>query len=169
MSSWVLSKFVVVLTGLVLGLSASIPVDLSVPAVWTAAEPQWQIPTSTPPMVNRAFTPPAQPWLRGHRGVDLGAGTGQVIHAAASGTVIYAGVLVDRPVISIRHQNGLRSTYEPVEALVTVGQAVTKGQPIGNLVSGHDANSLHWGAKYSDRHYIDPIAMVVGPFTLKPW
>lgn len=94
---------------------------------------------------------------------------GEKILSAAPGTVVYAGVLVDRPVISIRHENGLRSTYEPVEPTVKVGETVGQGQEIGTVLSGHDGDALHWGAKFSDKYYVDPVALVFGPFTLKPW
>ncbi len=94
---------------------------------------------------------------------------GQVVSAPCSGTVIYAGQLVDRPVISIRHNSGLRLTFEPVEPAVAVGDAVTAGQPIGTLVSGHEQNALHWGAKYAGDHYIDPLTLLLGAVRLKPW
>lgn len=160
-------------------LGALIALAVALPAAGSSAtglstgpgpgQSRWQVPLGLPPQVARPFAPPAQPWLSGHRGVDLKGATGGAVVAAAPGTVVYAGVLVDRPVVSIRHEGGLRSTYEPVEASVSVGQQVGKGQTIGKLVAGHDGDGLHWGAKYSDRHYVDPLSLVLGPFALKPW
>ena len=63
----------------------------------------------------RAFDPPAKPWLSGHRGVDLQAAhDGAPVTSPAAGTVSFVGVVVDRPVITIDHGDGLRSSFEPV-------------------------------------------------------
>ena len=40
-----------------------------------------------------------------------------------------------RPVVSIDHADGLRTTYEPVDPSVGAGQRVTRGSPIGTLVA----------------------------------
>lgn len=133
------------------------------------AQPQWAWPTGQPRRVARPFDPPEFPWLSGHRGVDLSVEIGADILAVAPGVVIYAGLLVDRPVISIQHDNGLRSTFEPVEPLISVGDIVTTGQIIGKLVEGHSPGSLHWGAKVDADTYVDPLGLVFGPVSLKPW
>ena len=83
------------------------------------------------PAVVRAFDPPAPNWNRGHRGVDLAAATGQTVYAAASGTVVFAGELAGRPLVSIAHPGGLRTTYEPVDAVVRAGQLVDAGSAVG--------------------------------------
>lgn len=131
--------------------------------------PPWQLPTGEAVRVSRAFDPPPIRWLSGHRGVDLQAGPGATVRAPARGVVVYAGILVDREVISLQHSGGLRSTYEPVTPEVAVGDIVQQGQAIGRLTSGHRAGALHWGAKYSGDVYIDPLSMVMGEATLKPW
>ena len=75
--------------------------------------------------------------------------------------------LAGRGVLSIEHEGGLRSTYEPVTASVTAGQPVEAGQPIGTLQAGHapcaPASCLHWGARLPGEVYIDPMAL------LRPW
>src|SRR5690554_6668266 len=73
---------------------------------------------------------PAQPWLAGHRGIDLLAGPGQEVMASAAGVVSFVGVVVDRPVLSIRHDDGALSTVEPVDAVLDVGARVTPGEVI---------------------------------------
>src|SRR5258707_5329340 len=104
------------------------------------------------PAVLRTFDAPAPNWQRGHRGVDLFGARGDAIHAAAAGTVVFAGRLANRPVVSIAHPGGLRTSYEPVEALVRAGQLVDAGTVIGTLVAGHPgcgaAACLHWGAMW---------------------
>jgi murein DD-endopeptidase MepM/ murein hydrolase activator NlpD len=96
------------------------------------------------------------------------------VYAAAAGTVVFAGKLVDRPVVSIAHSGGLRTSYEPVEAVVRAGQRVAAGTVLGELVSGHPGcgTCLHWGAMWgaaSRADYVDPLGLVVTtPIRLKP-
>ena len=45
------------------------------------------------------------------------------------GTVVFAGVLAGRGVVSVAHPGGLRTTYEPVTATVAVGDVVARGRP----------------------------------------
>ncbi|GDY30604.1 murein hydrolase activator EnvC family protein [Gandjariella thermophila] len=94
-------------------------------------------PLAQPHPVLRRFDPPASRYGPGHRGVDLGAPAGAPVFAAGDGTVVYAGPVADRPVVSIEHAGGLRTTYEPVLPTVTTGQHVRRGQMIGHLLPGH--------------------------------
>lgn len=107
------------------------------------------------------FDPPPLPWMPGHRGVDLGAG-GPEVTAAGPGTVVFAGDLAGRGVVSVAHTGGLRTTYEPVDPLVAAGETVTAGQVIGNLQSGHAscpaAACLHFGLKRGPL-YLDPMLL----------
>ena len=74
------------------------------------------------PAVMRVFDAPSPNWQRGHRGVDLAGVPGQAVYAAGPGTVVFAGVLAGRPVVSVAHPGGLRTSYEPVVASVRPGQ-----------------------------------------------
>src|SRR5690242_1626756 len=58
------------------------------------------------PTVVRGFQPPPQPWLPGHRGVDLAAPVGAIVRAAGPGVVRFAGPLAGRGVVSIDHDGG---------------------------------------------------------------
>jgi len=108
--------------------------------------------------------------------VDLLGAPGDAVHAAAAGTVVFAGRLADRSVVSIAHPGGLRTSYEPVEAQVRAGQLVDAGTVIGTLVAGHPgcgaAACLHWGAMWgaaANADYVDPLGLVVTtPIRLKP-
>lgn len=133
-----------------------------------AVEGRLDWPLHPRPAVLRAFDPPSLKWLRGHRGVDLAGSPGQPVHAAAAGTVVFAGELAGRPLVSIAHPGGLRTTYEPVTAAVAAGQRVTADEAIGTLVAGHrDCGApacLHWGALWgpaSRADYVDPLGLVV--------
>ncbi|MFN3340697.1 MAG: M23 family metallopeptidase, partial [Dietzia sp.] len=98
-----------------------------------------------------AFDPPAERWLAGHRGVDLAAAPLTTVHAPADGTVVFAGAVGGRPVLSIDHGAGLRTTYEPVRATVRTGDSVTTGEAVAHLLAGHAGcpvdSCLHWGAR----------------------
>lgn len=149
---------------------AALLLGLKQPA-FAAYEPQalWQWPTGSPVAVTRAFDPPSMPWLSGHRGVDLHAPIGSALRAPAEGTVIFSGTVVDRQVLSIMHDGGLRSTYESVVPLVEVGQVVSAGDPIATVAPGHSPGPLHWGARFERNQYVNPLRMLVGPSVLKPW
>ncbi|MGW5320319.1 M23 family metallopeptidase [Rhodococcus pyridinivorans] len=119
------------------------------------------------PVVSRQFDPPEQNWLPGHRGVDLDAHVGQTVLAAGDGVVAFAGVVAGKPVVSVDHEGGLRTTYEPVEAAVAAGRRVTRGDPIGTVVAGHDGCAslacLHWGLRRGRADYLDPLPLVERP------
>ncbi|MEO5317223.1 M23 family metallopeptidase [Arthrobacter sp. CC3] len=131
-------------------------------AAGTAAPGTWDWPLAPRPAVLRAFDPPDKPWLSGHRGVDLqAAADGGPVTAPESGTVSFVGVVVDRPVITIDHGNGLRSSFEPVESSLAAGAAVSKGDVVGTVVQGHCASlpCIHWGVRRGEE-YLNPLSLV---------
>jgi murein DD-endopeptidase MepM/ murein hydrolase activator NlpD len=144
------------------------------PARGDAVRLQW--PLRPPPAVVRAFDAPSPNWNRGHRGVDLAGEPGQPVYAAGAATVVYAGMLAGRRLISLAHPGGVRTSYEPVEAAVRVGQRVAAGAVIGELAAGHPgcpaAACLHWGAMWGPAaraDYIDPLGLLAStPIRLKP-
>jgi murein DD-endopeptidase MepM/ murein hydrolase activator NlpD len=144
------------------------------PASADAGRLRW--PLQPRPAVVRAFDAPSPNWQRGHRGVDLAAASGQPVYAAAAGTVVFAGELAGRPLVSIAHPGGLRTSYEPVRAGVRRGQLVEAGTAIGIVQPGHPGCAatacLHWGAMWGPSaraDYVDPVALAVTtPIRLKP-
>lgn len=133
-------------------------------------------PLRPPPAAVRRFDAPSPNWNRGHRGVDLAASPGQQVYAAGRATVVFAGVLAGRPVVSLAHPGGLRTSYEPVRAAVRAGQQVTAQTVIGELQSGHPGCAvtacLHWGAMWGSAaraDYVDPLGLLAStPVRLKP-
>ncbi|MCT9871090.1 M23 family metallopeptidase [Paenarthrobacter aurescens] len=126
------------------------------------ADPRWSWPLSPKPSVLRTFDPPDKPWLSGHRGVDLGpAPDGGPVTAPSDGVVTFAGVVVDRPVITIDQGDGLKSSFEPVSSELKPGDVVTRGQPIGSLETGHCGSTtcLHWGVRRGG-DYVNPLGFV---------
>jgi murein DD-endopeptidase MepM/ murein hydrolase activator NlpD len=151
-----------------LPLLAVVAVVVPVPAAAAPAAPaggaaRWVAPLDGLLDVTRPFERPRGPYAAGHRGVDLGGSPGLPVLAAGDGVVVFAGMVAGRPVVSIDHAPGLRTTYEPVDASVAAGQAVARGSPIGSLVAGHAgcprAACLHWGLRRG-ANYLDPLALV---------
>ncbi len=142
----------------------------------TAGDERLDWPLRPRPVVTRGFDAPAPDWRPGHRGVDLAGAPGRPVYAAGTATVVFAGPLAGRPVVSLAHAGGLRTSYEPVRAAVRVGQAVTAGTVIGSLLAGHPGcpapACLHWGAMWgpaSGARYVDPLGLLRStPVRLKP-
>lgn len=128
------------------------------------------------PAVVRGFDAPSPDWRPGHRGVDLAGSPGQPVYAAGNATVVFAGLLAGRPVVSLAHPGGLRTSYEPVRANVRVGQLVAAETMVGELAAGHPGcpvpACLHWGAMWgpaSGAHYVNPLGLLSStPIRLKP-
>jgi murein DD-endopeptidase MepM/ murein hydrolase activator NlpD len=126
---------------------------LPTPAAW---------PLDGSPVMQRRFDAPRVIWGSGHRGVDLVAKPGEAVHAAAAGTVAFAGSIGGKPVISLDH-GGVRTTYEPVISSVHTGEHVALGEVIGKLsTGGHCGGCLHWGLR-EGKTYLDPLLLVGGP------
>lgn len=120
--------------------------------------------------VLRTFDPPEHNWLPGHRGVDLDLPVGAPVLAAGHGTVAFAGAVAGTPVVSVDHSDGIRTTYQPVHARVSQGDAVREGEVIGTL--GHPVDGwpgLHWGARTGPDDYLNPLSLLELPtIRLKP-
>lgn len=106
--------------------------------------------------------------MPGHRGVDLAVEETARVNSPAAGRVVFAGWVVDRPVVTVDHGGGVLSSFEPVTAVLDRGQAVQDGQQIGTLDTGagsHGASShcpsscLHWGVRV-DGEYVNPLNYV---------
>ena len=95
--------------------------------------------------------------------MDLAALPGDQIRSPAGGRVSFAGWVVDRSVLTIVHSGGLRSSFEPVESELAVGETVAAGDVIGTLAdSSHcaPAGCLHWGVRRGE-DYVDPLQFVL--------
>jgi murein DD-endopeptidase MepM/ murein hydrolase activator NlpD len=122
-----------------------------------------------PVTVVHPFAAPPGPYAAGHRGVDLAADAGSVVHAPTAGRVVVAGQVAGRPLVVLLHDGGVRTTYEPVAPSVSVGDEVGAGQPIGSLVTAAShclpSPCLHWGARTGAgdaERYLDPLALLAG-------
>ncbi|HKE67472.1 MAG TPA: M23 family metallopeptidase [Micromonosporaceae bacterium] len=143
------------------GIAAPIGADPPV-ALGDVATFRW--PLAGTPTVLRPFELPPQPWLPGHRGVDLAAAAGARVVAAGPGTVSFAGKVAGVPIVSITHAGGLRTTYEPVVATVRAGDRVAAGTPIGTVSTWPShcpsgTSCLHWGL-IRGQEYLDPLSLI---------
>jgi murein DD-endopeptidase MepM/ murein hydrolase activator NlpD len=80
-------------------------------------------------------------WGRMHEGIDVGVGTGTAVHAAAAGTVVYAGWMSGYGnVVVIDHGNGLSTAYAHNSSLL-VSQGTSVGQGAVVALSGNTGHS----------------------------
>jgi len=84
---------------------------------------------------------------RFHSGIDLMAPLGSPIHAAAAGTVIYAGWYYDYGnIVDIRHADGVVTRYAHMSAFapgIGSGTAVQAGEEIGKVGATGRAHGTH--------------------------
>ena len=148
----ILLAVMLAITNAVVASSAALP----------TADYTWPIPM--PHSVVRAFEAPPHPWSAGHRGVDLGAAAGTTVVAAGPGSVTFSGVVAGRGVVTVRHPDGRRTTYEPLDDRIPSGSGVSAGTPIGRLAGNgsHCAprSCLHWGLLVGDDGYRDPLTLL---------
>ncbi|MDF2508858.1 MAG: peptidase [Microbacterium sp.] len=132
----------------------------SAAAAATVDTPHWQWPLTGARTVIEPFRAPAHAYGAGHRGVDLGSSTNAAVTAPADGIVAFRGTVVDRPLLTIRHSDGLVSTFEPLRTTLEPGDAVSAGQEIGFIdVGGHTpAGALHLGVR-REGTYINPMLL----------
>lgn len=123
-------------------------------------------PVGTRPSVLRAWQPPATPYGRGHRGVDLAAAPGAPVRSVAPGRVSFAGRVAGRGAVAVELAGTgdppLRTTFTLVRATVRKGDEVAAGEVLGTLEAdgSHCPTScLHWGL-LRDRTYLDPLSLL---------
>jgi murein DD-endopeptidase MepM/ murein hydrolase activator NlpD len=78
-------------------------------------------------------------WGRMHEGIDIGVPTGTAIHAAAAGTIIFAGVMGGYGnIVVIDHGAGVSTAYGHMSAIWIGGGTVGQGASIGAVgCTGH--------------------------------
>ncbi|WP_433586701.1 murein hydrolase activator EnvC family protein [Microbacterium hydrocarbonoxydans] len=122
--------------------------------------PAWLWPVDGPHTVVAAFRAPAHEYGAGHRGIDIAAPIGAAVRAPADGVVAFRGTVVDRPLITIEHEGGFVTTFEPLLSELSPGDAVSAGDVIGAVdVGGHAAaGTLHIGVRLHGV-YVNPLLL----------
>lgn len=100
-------------------------------------------------------------FAHGHTGLDMMAPEGSPIHAAAGGTVVYAGVyFAYGNIVDIQHADGVVTRYAHMQAFapgIAPGAAVSAGQLIGKV--GHTGRAhgshVHFEVRIAGRP-VDP-------------
>lgn len=141
------------------------------------ASGSWERPVVGSVLVN-SYRQSETPYSAGHRGVDFAVSLGQGVFAPADGTVHFVGKVVDRQLISIRHNGNLISAFEPVCSVLSVGAQVFTGDLIGEVCEPdqeyqphcQDQFCLHFSARKNDE-YLSPLWLTgdLAPARLLPW
>lgn len=143
-------------------LAGSSPAAVTPAGSSPAASVFWQWPVWPYPTVVRAFDPPAEPWLAGHRGVDLDVTVGAPVRAPAAGTVSYSGTVAGRGIVTVQIGK-FKSTVLPVDHRIEQGQPVHGGEVIGKVAATPQhcpgRPCLHWGVR-RDGAYVNPLDFV---------
>jgi Peptidase family M23/Putative serine esterase (DUF676) len=133
------------------------------------SSPTYRPPVSAP--IADPFRPPAGPYGAGNRGLEYDTEPADPVRASADGTVVFAGPVAGTLHVTLRHGDGVRTSYSFLGAVdVVLGQRVGAGDRVG--IAGE---RLHFGARSGDA-YFDPASLFVGgevevellPFEIPP-
>lgn len=165
-----LRRALMLVAAALLGVSLTAPAHPASAAVSPA--PVLSLPVADGQLLRLAQIP-AQPWLAGHRGVDILTEEGADVLSPGAGTVAFAGMVAGRPVLTILLDVGVSATLEPVVARVDVGERVTAGQHVATAsqAQSHCAPRVcvHWGVREGEVYH-DPLDWLAGfgPVVLLP-
>ncbi|MBS1905367.1 MAG: peptidoglycan DD-metalloendopeptidase family protein [Actinobacteria bacterium] len=138
--------------------ASAVPAAVDDPAL---PDGDWLWPVTGARSVVAPFRAPAHDYGPGHRGIDISA-AGEV-RAPADGVIAFRGVVVDRPLLTIDHGNGLVTTLEPVQSALSPGTAVRRGDAVAVAAAGGHApaGTLHVGVRWGGA-YINPMLLFGG-------
>ena len=109
-------------------------------------------PVSAP--VADPFRPPPEPWMAGNRGIEYRTVPGTLVRAIGPGVVTFAGRVAGELDLTIRHPDGLRSSYVDLASVrVRRGDRIDAGQVVGATTE-----RLHLGVRRGDT-YLDPASL----------
>lgn len=120
--------------------------------------------TYEPPVdspVRDPFRPPSTPYGPGNRGLEYATARGAPVHAAAPGTVTFAGQVGGRRYVTVQHADGIRTTYGPLGRMT-----VRRGDTLaaGDVVGASAGAQLLWTARLGDV-YVDPAVLLAASGT----
>ena len=95
------------------------------------------------------------PFGPGNRGIDYAVAPCTPVRAAADGEVIFAGPVAGTLHVTIRHADGLRTSYSFLASVdVRAGQTVRAGDVVGRSVE-----VVHFGVRDPTGTYLDPATL----------
>jgi hypothetical protein len=140
--------------------AALVLVLTSTPAAARAVD---YVPPVSAPVID-PFRPPSTPFGPGNRGLDYDTTAGQAVTASADGEVVFAGDVAGTLHVTVRHADGLRTSYSFLDSIVvSVGQPVRQGDPIGTASA-----RFHFGVRDPDGNYLDPARLFSGELHPQP-
>ncbi|MBC9944462.1 M23 family metallopeptidase [Leucobacter sp. cx-328] len=152
----------------------SVPSTSSIPAppadATAAASPgKWLPPVGTALQVSGRYRAPPNRYASGHRGIDLPALPGAAVLAPTAGEVTFAGVVADRPLVTIRVDAQTLVSLEPVRSEFVIGDFVSRGAVLGEMASGGHcyAECVHVGVRI-DGAYVNPMRFFLARPILLP-
>ncbi|NQX10035.1 M23 family metallopeptidase [Microbacteriaceae bacterium VKM Ac-2855] len=125
--------------------------------------PLWTWPVGGPTAIIGAWSAPEHRYASGHRGIDIDAANGSPVASPASGTVHFAGTVVDRAIVTVRTDDGVLASLEPVTPAVAEGDRVVAGQMVGTVGAGGHCSErcVHLGVRV-DGDYVSPLRFLGG-------
>jgi hypothetical protein len=133
----------------VLAVAVAVIVLMVVTAPAAAGEPVYTPPVDAP--IADPFRAPASRYGSGNRGIEYATTPGTAVRAIGAGEVVFAGPVAGALHVTVRHPDGLRSSYSFLATItVSRGDHVLRGDTVGT-----SADRLHLGVRHGDR-YIDP-------------
>lgn len=100
------------------------------------------------------FRPPATRYGPGNRGLTYHLAVGTAVRASGGGTVVFAGPVGGSLHVTVRHADGLRTSYSFLASVsVRRGQKVSMGEVVGTGGRG-----FHFGLRDGDT-YLDPASL----------
>jgi murein DD-endopeptidase MepM/ murein hydrolase activator NlpD len=123
--------------GLLIWLQAAAAANPSLPIG------SWNPPLEAPVRLVNQYRQPNSDYSAGHRGVDYLVSIGQPILAPADGKVWFAGTVAQRPVLSIKHDGGYLTEFEPACTDLSAGEPVFAGQEIAVVCHGLSSYLSH--------------------------
>ena len=105
------------------------------------------------------FREPLSRYGPGNRGIDYAVVPGTPVRAMADGEVVFAGPVAGTLHVTVRHADGLRSSYSFLASVsVHAGQRVRLGDVVGRT-----SEVLHVGVRTPDDTYLDPASLFAAP------
>lgn len=130
----------------------------------------WQHPSSNHEPFTTLFSAPTTAYGPGHRGIDFHIARGNTLTAPVDGVVHFSGTVADRPLITIKVNDHVLLTLEPVESELREGEAVKRGEVIGTVSKGGHcaATCVHIGVRIKGV-YVNPLRFFIEKPVLLPY